>query len=87
MIDQKTGGLISSIGGMTKSVGSATKGFGAMKIAIIGTGIGALLIALTSLGAAFTSTEEGQNKFNKIMGIIGATVSVFTDRLATLGSF
>ncbi len=87
MIDQKTGGLISSIGGMTKSVGSATKGFGAMKIAIIGTGIGALLIALTSLSAAFTTTEEGQNKFNKIMGIIGATVSVFTDRLATLGSF
>jgi hypothetical protein len=49
MIDSKTGGLISSIGGMTKSVSSATKGFGAMRIAIIGTGIGALLIALTSL--------------------------------------
>jgi len=87
MLDSKTGGLISGISGMTKSVGSATKGFNLMKIAIIGTGIGALLIALTSLSAAFTSTEEGQNKFNKIMGIIGATVSVFTDRLATLGSF
>ena len=56
-----------------------------MKVAIIGTGIGALLIALTSLSAAFTSSEKGQNKWNKIMGIIGATVSVFTDRLATLG--
>ena len=87
MLDSKTGGLISGISGMTKSVGSATKGFNLMKIAIIGTGIGALLIAITSIGAAFTSTEEGQNKFNKIMGIIGATVSVFTDRLATLGSF
>tara|TARA_R110001632_G_scaffold128390_1_gene242335 strand:- start:64 stop:1815 length:1752 start_codon:yes stop_codon:yes gene_type:complete len=58
-----------------------------MKIAIIGTGIGALLIALTSLSAAFTSSEEGQNKWNKIMGILGATVSVFTDRLASLGNF
>ena len=87
MVDQKTGGLISSIGGMTKSIGGATKGFNLMKIAIIGTGIGALLIAITSIGAAFTSSEEGQNKFNKIMGVIGATVSVFTDRLATLGNF
>ena len=87
MVDQKTGGLISSIGGMTKSISGATKGFNLMKIAIIGTGIGALLIAITSIGAAFTSTEEGQNKFNKIMGVIGATVSVFTDRLATLGNF
>lgn len=85
-IDSKTGGLISGFSGMTKSIGNATKGFNLMKIAIIGTGIGALLIALTSLSAAFTSSEEGQNKWNKIMGIIGATVSVFKDRLASLGS-
>ena len=56
-----------------------------MKIAIIGTGIGALLILLTSLTAAFTSSEEGQNKFAKMMGVIGSVVSVFTDRLASLG--
>ena len=85
-IDSKTGGLISGFTGMTKSIGNATKGLNLMKIAIIGTGIGALLIAITSLSAAFTSSEEGQNKWNKMMGIIGATVSVFTDRLASLGS-
>ncbi len=84
-IDSKTGGLISGFTGMTKSIGNATKGLNLMKIALIGTGIGALLIAITSLSAAFTSSEEGQNKWNKIMGIIGATVSVFTDRLASLG--
>jgi hypothetical protein len=85
VIDSKTGGLISGFSGMTKSIGGATKGFNLMKVAIIGTGIGALIIALTSLQAAFTSSEEGQNKWNKIMGILGATVSVFTDRLASLG--
>jgi hypothetical protein len=85
-LDSKTGGLISGFSGMTKSIASATKGMKLMKIAVIGTGIGALLIAITSLSAAFTSSEEGQNKWNKIMGIIGATVSVFTDRLASLGS-
>ena len=85
VIDSKTGGLISGFTGMTKSVGGATKGFNLMKVAIIGTGIGALLIALTSLSAAFTSSEEGQNKWNKIMGVIGATVGVFTDMIAGLG--
>ena len=85
MVDQKTGGLISSIGGMTKSVSGATKGFNLMKIAIIGTGIGALLIALLALGQAFKSSEKGQNAWNKIMGVLGAVVDVFTDRLADLG--
>ena len=85
MVDAKTGGLGSSIGGMTKSIGSATKGLGAMKIAIIGTGIGALLIAITSLATAFTSSEEGQDSFNKMMGVLGAITGVFTDKLASLG--
>ena len=87
VIDSKTGGLISGFTGMTKSVGGATKGFNLMKVAIIGTGIGALLIGVLALSKAFTSSEEGQNKWNKIMGIIGATVSVFTDKLASLGEF
>jgi hypothetical protein len=85
IIDSKTGGLISGFTGMTKSVGGATKGFNLMKVAIIGTGIGALLIALVSLGSAFSSSEEGQNKFSKIMGVIGATVGVFADMIAGLG--
>ncbi len=85
MIDSKTGGVISGLQGMTKSVGSATKGLNLMKVAIIGTGIGALLIAILALGKAFTSSEQGQNQFNKLMGVIGATVGVFTDRLAALG--
>ena len=87
MLDSKTGGAISGFTGMTKSIGGATKGFNLMKIAIIGTGIGALLIALVALGQAFTSSEEGQNKFKKIMGVIGAVVDVFTDKLASLGRF
>lgn len=87
MLDSKTGGAISGFTGMTKSIGAATKGFNLMKIAIIGTGIGALLIALTALGQAFTSSEEGQNAWSKTMGVLGAVVDVFTDRLAALGRF
>ena len=36
-------------------------GFKSLKVAIIGTGIGALLIAVTALGQAFTRSEEGQD--------------------------
>ena len=85
IIDKKTGGAISGFTNLTKTVGGATKGFNLMKVAIIGTGIGALLIALTSLGAAFTSNEKGQKQFSKLMGVIGAITSVFVDRLASLG--
>jgi hypothetical protein len=91
-------GGIATMGG---AVGGAAVGFTAlktkiqttivslksMKVAIIATGIGALLIGILALKTAFTSSEEGQNKFNKILGIIGATVSVFTDKIAALGGF
>ena len=85
IIDQKTGGAISGFTNLTKSVGGATKGFNLMRIAIIGTGIGALLIAVTSLSAAFTSSEEGQNKFAKIMGVIGSVTGNLVTLMADLG--
>lgn len=85
IIDQKTGGAISGFTKLTSSVGGATKGFNLMKVAIIGTGIGALLIALTSLSAAFTSSEEGQNKFAKIMGVIGSVVDNVVTLMSDLG--
>ena len=85
IIDQKTGGMISGMRGMTQALGGATKGFKLMKVAIIGTGIGAILIALTSLSAAFTSSEEGQNKFAKIMGVIGSVTGDLVTMLADLG--
>ena len=85
MIDQKTGGLISGFTNMTKTIGGATKGFNLMKIAIIGTGIGALIVAIAAVGAAFTGSEEGQNKFAKIMSVIGALTGNLVDLLADLG--
>tara|TARA_R110000868_G_scaffold170601_2_gene405921 strand:+ start:1866 stop:4016 length:2151 start_codon:yes stop_codon:yes gene_type:complete len=85
MIDSKTGGLISGFSGMTKSVGGATKGFNLMKVAIIGTGIGALLIAILAVSKAFTSSEAGQNKFAKIMAVIGSVTGNLVTMLSDLG--
>ena len=83
--DKATGGLISGFKGVTSTIGGVVKGFKTMRMAIIATGIGALVLAVSSLMAAFTSSEEGANKFNKILGVLGAIVDNFIDLLADLG--
>ena len=85
IVDGQLGGAISGLQGLTGSLGGATKGFKLMRVAIIGTGIGALVIAVTSLATAFTSSEEGQNKFAKIMTKIGVIVGNVTDIVADFG--
>ncbi len=85
ILDRQTGGAISSIQNMTGSITGATKGFKLMRVAIIATGIGALVIAVTSLAAAFTSSEEGQNKFAKIMQQIGVITGNVIDIFADFG--
>lgn len=57
-----------------------------LKIAIIGTGIGALLVALGSLVSWFAKTQKGVEAANKIMGALGATINVIIDRASKLGS-
>jgi hypothetical protein len=42
-------------------------GFGSLRAAIISTGIGALVIGILALVSAFTSTEEGATKLQKIL--------------------
>lgn len=84
-LDKMSGGAISGFKGITKSVGTAIKGFKSLKFAIAATGIGALIIAITAVGQAFTRSEEGQNKFAKLMGIIGAVTGQFMDAIAGLG--
>lgn len=86
ILDRQTGGAISSIQNMTGSIGGATKGFKLMRAAIIATGIGALVIAITSVATAFTNSEAGQNKFRKLMTQIGVVVGNVTDILGNFGN-
>lgn len=84
-LDSLTGGAISGIKNMIKAVSGATKGFNLLKVAIIGTGIGALVIGIMAVVKAFKSSEEGQNKFRKLMGLIGVVVGNLGDMLSNLG--
>ena len=84
-LDKVTGGAVSKFNAFKGAIGSVTTGFKSLRVAIIGTGIGALLIAVTALGQAFTRSEEGQNKFAKILGVIGSVTGNLLDLLADLG--
>lgn len=84
--DKMTGGLISGFKGAKKGVTGMIAGLKTMKGAIIATGVGALVIAVTSLTAAFTSSEEGQNKLAKIMTVVGSITGNIIDLFAVLGN-
>lgn len=84
-LDGFTGGAVSKFKGLKGSIGSVVKGFKSLKFAILASGIGALLLAVVAVGKAFTSSEEGQNKFAKILGVIGSVTGNLVDILATLG--
>ena len=83
--DKATGGMVSGFRSALKGVKGMITGLKTMRGAIIATGIGALVLLVTSLTAAFTGSEEGQNKFAKIMSVIGALTGNLVDLLADLG--
>lgn len=83
--DKATGGMVSGFKGAIKGVKSFIGGLKTMRGALIATGLGAFVIAVGSLAAAFTSSEEGQNKFAKIMGVIGSVTGNLITMLSDLG--
>lgn len=84
-IDQKTGGAVTGLRNLVKGLGNAKKGFTGIKIAIISTGIGAFVVAIGALAAAFTRSEKGQEKFQRIMAAVGGVVNQVMDAFADLG--
>lgn len=62
-----------------------TGGLKVLKVALISTGIGAIVVALGSLVAYLTKTQEGSEKLSRVMAQIGAVVDVVIDRVSKLG--
>ena len=84
--DVLTGGLVTQFNNVKKTIGTAIKSLRTLKGVLIATGIGAFALAIGAVTAAFTSSEEGQNKFIKITKQIGVVVGNVTDILASFGS-
>lgn len=83
--DKATGGALSGLKGLIAPIKAAIVGFKGLSLAIAATGLGLLLIAIGAVGAAFKSSESGQNQFSKLMGIIGSITGKLTDILSNLG--
>jgi len=86
ILDSQTGGLASSLtsfssGGLKKTI----KGFLTLKTLAMASVFGLIIGAIAALKAAFTSSEDGQNKFLSIMSQIGVVVGNVTDIVADLG--
>ena len=83
--DKATGGLISKFTAFKGAIGVVSKAFVGLRGAIMATGLGALVIVVVSLINAFKNSEEGQNKFAKLMAQIGTITGNVMDLFATFG--
>ena len=86
LVDKATGGAITSMRAFYRSILEATKGMSLLKIAWIATGIGAFVVLITSLVAAFKRSEEGQEKLQVGLAMLGAVVNQIMDAFANLGT-
>jgi hypothetical protein len=80
-----TGGMISQFKGVVNSVKTAVASLRTLKGALIASGIGLFAIGLGSVTAAFTNSEEGQDRFNKLMLSFNVIVGNSIDILENLG--
>lgn len=65
---------------------AASTAFRVLKVALVSTGIGAIVVALGSLVAYLSKTQSGVELASKVMASLGAAVSVVIDRLSQFGS-
>lgn len=84
-LDRMSGGAVSGFKSFATGLKSVAMGFRTVGGAIAASGLGLLVITIGAIVSAFRSSEEGQNKFAKIMGVIGAVTGNFVDLLSDLG--
>lgn len=78
-------GLGSAATTSAAGAGVLTKAMQFLKVALISTGIGALIVALGSLVAYFTKTERGADNLAKVLAGFKAIFNVLIDRLSAFG--
>lgn len=77
---------VTTFNAATTASARLTAGFKMLKIALVSTGIGAIVVALGSLVSYLTRTQKGVELARKAIAGISATVDVLLDRIAMLGS-
>ena len=80
---------VKAAGAATKASATATGGLSGalqiLKVALISTGIGAIVVALGSMVTFLTQTKRGSELLAKALAAVGASVSVVVDRISQIG--
>jgi hypothetical protein len=80
-LDKMTGGMFSTVKGILGSV----KALKSLRVALIATGLGAVLVLVGSLAAAFTRMQGPMNLITDIFSGLGSVMNNILDRLGLLG--
>ena len=86
-LDKLTGGAVSGFKRAAQGTKAFITGLKLTRAAIIATGIGALVVGVTALVSAFTSTRRGARQLEVVMAGLGAVVEQLTARAQILGGF
>lgn len=86
-LDRMTGGAITAFKGVRDGVKSAVVGMRTLKGAIAATGIGLLLVAVSSLVSFFTRTKRGAELLQVATASISVVFGKFADTLSLVGEF
>lgn len=84
-LDKMTGGAVTGLRKLGGGLKNAATGFKTLRGAVAATGIGAILIAITSLVAYFKRTERGAQQLRKITATLGAVMDKLVDVVIGLG--
>lgn len=79
------GSLTSSFGLVTKKVGGTSKALKFLKVAMISTGIGAIVIGIASLVAWLTKSQKGMDFMAKASAVLGAVLNTLLGYFVGLG--
>lgn len=80
---QKAGAFVA--GTFSTATSGASKMLKIFKLALISTGIGAIVVALGSLAAMFSKNQKVIDTVNQVLAGLGAVIDVIIDRAAVLG--
>lgn len=89
-LDEVTGGFSSLLAGATSSMQGVlglSKGMNVLKVAMASTGIGLIVVALGSLIAYLTQTQEGMDMVNEVLEPLKAGFGALLGVLQNVGKF
>jgi hypothetical protein len=86
-LDAATGGALTGFRKAATGIKTFIKGLNLTRAAIIATGVGALVVALTSVVVFFTKTKKGAEALEVATAGLGAVMEVLTSAVATVGEF